>query len=194
MTAAVAALAGAALAACSHPTTFERGDERAEVASSTPSPTPAAPAAQGDLHVGAAAPDFTVRTIDSRTFSLASAHTPVLVEFFAAWSSHSQKLAPPLSNIARRLGGKVAVIAIDSTEVGPDGRSPETPGDVARFASTFGARYPIARDPDGAVLRKYGVPAEYPTFVLVGRDRRVDWLYQGSPTEKELIDAIGAAS
>lgn len=194
-TAAAAAIAAAALAACSHPTTFERGDERAEVANSTPSPMPTAPATIGALHVGAPAPDFTVRTTDGRTVSLASAHGPLLLEFFSVWSAHSRKLAAPLGDLARRDAGKLAVLAIDSSPIGPDGRSPETAGDLARFAASAGARYPIARDPQGAVARSYfGGQVGYPTFVLIGRGGNVDWLYQGSPTEAQLAGAVGAAS
>ena len=39
--------------------------------------------------------------------------TPVLVEFFATWCPHCQRMMPRIEELKRRMGGKLKVVQLD---------------------------------------------------------------------------------
>jgi thioredoxin 1 len=39
--------------------------------------------------------------------------TPVLVEFFATWCPHCQRMMPRMEELKRRMGGKLKVVQLD---------------------------------------------------------------------------------
>lgn len=45
--------------------------------------------------------------------SLIAGDTPVLVEFFASWCPHCQRMMPRIEEFKRRMGGRLKVVQLD---------------------------------------------------------------------------------
>lgn len=127
---------------------------------STPHPALAAPP-----HVGAIAPDFSLRTTDGKMLKLSDLRGKVVVvNFFATWCPPCRAETPDLlraSNAFTRRG--VVFVGVDAKE------SSEL---VQEFAGAKGIGYTLVLDRDGKVDVSYDVRA-IPTTYVVGRDGRI---------------------
>ena len=98
---------------------------------------------------GAAAPDFTLETLDGGTLALRELRgRPVLLNFWATWCPPCQEEAPALQAVHERYGDRLHVLGIDQKE----GRVA-----VETFRRRFGLTYTLLLDPNGAVAERYGV-------------------------------------
>ncbi len=105
------------------------------------------------LAVGDLAPDFTLPTGDAGTFRLAEHRGRGVVLFFfpAAMTPGCTKEACDFRDSA----GSLASAGFDLV-----GISPDPPERLARFAEAEGLTYPLASDPERAVLDAYGAFGE----------------------------------
>jgi peroxiredoxin len=103
--------------------------------------------------IGAAAPDFTLQTIDGKTLSLADAaktHKAVVVMFIATKCPYSNAYNDRMRDMAAAYSGKgVLFVGINSNKTEPL-------AEVIAHAKEHGHSFPIAKDPDNKVADLYG--------------------------------------
>ncbi|HVA38924.1 MAG TPA: TlpA disulfide reductase family protein [Candidatus Dormibacteraeota bacterium] len=144
------------------------------------------------LAVGDLAPAFDVRTSTGDVKSSDLQGKAWLVEVFAVWCPHCQNEAPTLTEIAKKYADKLVVVGILGSPYGFDGNSPVTEGDVTKFASVFGAGYPLGFDVTGATPSPY-MRDGFPSLTLVAPDGKVAWVDSGEVDRSALdkqIDAV----
>lgn len=169
------------------------------VVGGTQSPAPVgtlAPAqlARLDLHPydrTTAPPDFSLRTLEGRTVSLAAVRGQVvLVNFWATWCRECRLEMPALEVLHRRFAARgLTVIGINSREGAAV---------VAPYLRELDLTFPVLLDSDGTVTRRYGVIG-LPTSFLVGRDGRAAALAVGprewaGPAAVEIVETLLTAA
>lgn len=111
------------------------------------------------------APDFTLDQLDGTPFTLSSTvGRPVIMNFWASWCDACKDEAPALAQVARSHQGQAVVIGVNSQDL---------PGDARAFADNYGLDFPLPRDGDGDVYRRWGLTGMPETFVLDARGRVV---------------------
>jgi peroxiredoxin len=154
------------------------------------------------LKVGTKAPDFTLSTVDGKSYSLSSFKgKPVLLEFFAVWCPHCQRESTVLNQVDSKFGPKglqsLAILA------NPYGRNYDTSGqndltivsksDINWFEQTFGVKHPTLIDPSFATVNTYGA-SSYPTIYVIDKQGIVRYAQAGEQPLSALATAITAAS
>lgn len=129
--------------------------------------------AAGDrpLAVGAAAPALSEPT-GSGTFDTSRSVRPYVIEFFAVWCPHCQREVPVVNELERVDGKRADIVAIPASPFGFDKSAPLDQTALTAFAVRFHTGYRIGFDGSFAASYDYGI-AEFPTFYVVGADRRV---------------------
>ncbi len=153
------------------------------------------------LSVGTKAPNFSLKTIDGKQYTLSSFKgKPVLLEFFAVWCPHCQRESTVINQLDRNFGPKglqtVAVLA------SPYGRNYDNSGgsdltivtksDVQWFETTFGVKHLTLIDPTFATVNKYNANS-YPTLYVVDRQGVIRYANSGEQPYATLAAAITAA-
>jgi thiol-disulfide isomerase/thioredoxin len=154
---------------------------------SVPKAASTAPTAS-KLKAGDTAPTFAVQT-NAGPFDLAQISTPVFLEVFATWCPHCQRETVTVNRLAAKYAGKVAFVAVSGSPYGLDGTHPESQIDVNQFGAQFNVRYPIAYDPDQKVASLY-LKEGFPTFVVIGADKKIRYIDSGEKSETDLVKAI----
>ncbi|HPL97950.1 MAG TPA: TlpA disulfide reductase family protein [Smithellaceae bacterium] len=130
-----------------------------------------------------AAPDFSIKDIKGKTFSL-SAHRgkPVMIFFGTTWCPGCRAEVPVYKKVHETYSPRgLVVIYIDIMEPAKK---------VTRFAETNSITYPVLLDEDGAVSRAYNVVG-VPMIILLDKDGIVTKIGHSSsemPLEKVLTD------
>jgi len=140
------------------------------------------------LKAGDTAPTFAVQT-NAGPFDLAQVSTPVFLEVFATWCPHCQRETVIMNDLAAKYAGKIAFVSVSGSPYGLDGTRPESQSDVNQFGAQFNVRYPIAYDPTLQVATQY-LKEGFPTFVLIGADKKIRYIDSGEKPEAELVKAI----
>ena len=146
-------------------------------------PTPYSSIAQGDP-----APDFSTATTQG-PFVLSGAGRPVFLEVFATWCPHCQRETKVLNRLYEKYKGRVAFVAVTGSPYGIDRTSAESEADVLAFAKYFDVRYPVAFDSSLGVAKSY-LKGGYPTIVLIGADKRIEFVASGEIPESTLESQI----
>ena len=147
--------------------------------------------------IGAAAPDFTLQTIDGKTLSLAEAaktHKAVVVMFIATKCPYSNAYNDRMRDMAAAYSGKgVLFVGINSNKTEPL-------AEVIAHAKEHGHTFPIAKDPDNKVADLYGAGHTPEVYVVTpdGKLRyhgRIDENYEdpskfASPDLKNALDDL----
>jgi thiol-disulfide isomerase/thioredoxin len=143
------------------------------------------------VEIGQQAPDFTIFAT-SGPFQLSKVtDRPTLLELFATWCPHCQRMTTVLDGLYDKYKDKAAFIAVSASEYGAD-QSPETQADVTDFMNKFNVHYPIAFDPNLDVAKKY-LQGGFPTIVLIGKNGKVLALNDGELPSKNIAAALEAA-
>ena len=128
---------------------------------------PDSPAAQGltDMR-GKLAPQFTLKTTDGKTVSLADYKgKAVLVNFWATWCAPCKLEMPWLIDLQKQYAGQ------GFTVLGVSEDDPPFTG-VAAFAQKMGINYPVLLA-DDAISKAYGGVDYLPTSYYIGRDGKI---------------------
>ena len=118
----------------------------------------------GSYRPGTMPPEFTGRTLEDQTVSLAGLRGKVvLLNFWASWCLECRPEMPALEELHRKYASRgLAVLGVNARE----GRDT-----ARRFARELALTFPLVLDHDGAVSTQYGVIG-LPTTFLIGRDGR----------------------
>ena len=112
------------------------------------------------------APDFTLKNIDGRNYSLSSANGKVIIlDFWATWCPPCRKEIPHFVELAskyKRQGLEIIGISLDREGVGV----------VKSFAENNGINYPILMGNE-QVVAKYGGIRGIPTTFVIDRKGQI---------------------
>ncbi len=144
------------------------------------------------LAAGDPAPEFSAETTHG-PFALSTAGRPVFLEVFATWCPHCQRETAVLNRLYDKYKNRLAFVAVTGSPFGSDRNSPESQADVLGFARYFNVRYPVAFDASLNVAKNY-LKGGYPTIVIIGTDKRVEFIGSGELTEPVLDSKIRRAS
>jgi len=119
------------------------------------------------LAVGAAAPDFTLRTTDGKTLDLREAlrRGPIVAAFFKTTCPTCQLALPYVERLHKAYAGKnVTVIGVSQNDK----------GDTKEFMSEYGLSLPVLLDDRSSysVSNAYGL-TNVPTLFYISRDGEV---------------------
>jgi thiol-disulfide isomerase/thioredoxin len=147
---------------------------------------------QSKLKVGDTAPEFSITT-NAGPFDLASVSTPVLLEVFAPWCPHCQRETAILNDLAKKYGGKLAIVSVsgDAVDYEHNGQ-PESQSNVNAFAANYQTRYPVAFDQNLKVAGQY-LHSGFPSIHLIDKNKKITFQREGEVPEADLVKAIDAA-
>ncbi len=132
--------------------------------------------------VGEAAPEFQLRRMDGGTISLADfrGHPAVLI-FWTGWCSYCKAEAPEFNRLVRRYRAKgVRLLGINVQDSEKRTRA---------GIKDFGIRYPVTRDADASVARRYQVNAT-PTVIFL--DAQGTITYRGNRLPEDYDERLEA--
>jgi len=142
----------------------------------------------GKAQIGRPAPEFEVSTTDG-LFDLATVDKPVFLEVFATWCPHCQRETVVVDKLYEKYRSRVAFVAVSGSETAMDGTSASSQLDVLDWARRFNAQYPVAYDQLLNVANLY-LQGGFPTFALIGKDKKVSYLNSGEVSFGELDAAV----
>jgi peroxiredoxin len=145
----------------------------------------------GPVQVHSAAPDFTGRDLDGRTFRLSDhlGKGVLLLDFWATYCEPCKAEFPHLRTLFERnrsRGLLVVAVAMDG---------PETTADVPAFARRFGLDFPVVADEDSRIASLYNPKKSMPFSVLIDRAGRIVRVREGyNPGDEKLVAADVASA
>jgi thiol-disulfide isomerase/thioredoxin len=157
----------------------------------------AAPVLPPPLPVGSRAPSFEVRG-SIGTFSSADlAGKPYLLEIFATWCPHCQRMTKVLRAVRAAVPeSRLAIVSVTgspyASNATPDNVIPENQADVDAFESAFGVTWPTFFDPDLSVAKAWGLNG-FPTIFVVNAKGTIVYASSGEVPEATLLRAIKKA-
>jgi cytochrome c biogenesis protein CcmG/thiol:disulfide interchange protein DsbE len=134
--------------------------------------------------VGRPAPDFTLRTLDGRTVSLASLRgRPVIVNFWASWCNPCRHEFPLLrSTLQKYRRDRLAVVGVSFEDIDDDAR---------QFAKQEHSTWPLAVDiDDGLAARTYGVRSVPTTYFVTPDGIVADRVFGQLPTGRDFETSL----
>ena len=131
----------------------------------------ASPLASGALATQAAAPDFTLKSMNGPNLRLAEQRgRVVMVNFWATWCGPCRQEMPQLDLLYQKYRSSGFVLL--GVNVDDDVRKA---GDVA---AKLGVTFPVLLDTDKAVSKLYDL-STMPSTVIIDRDGKVRYLHRG---------------
>ncbi len=161
----------------------------AQAQTDTPDPTPTPTAEEATLtEIGQMAPDFSVETLDGKTFTLSEQKNKVvLINWFATWCPPCQKEMPHLQKEVWEAFADQGLVMISVARQ-------EKADVVSPFVKKFEVTWPFGLDPDRKAFANYAT-AFIPRNTLVGPDGRIIFQSQGfvDADFKAMIKSISKA-
>lgn len=142
----------------------------------------------GKAQLGQPAPPFEVSTT-AGLFDLSRIKEPVFLEVFATWCPHCQHEAPVIDKLYQKYRAHVEFVGVSGSDTAMDGTSPASQLDVLNWARRFNVAYPVAYDPLQNVANLY-LQGGFPTFAIVGRDKKIVYLNSGEVSYADLNSAL----
>jgi peroxiredoxin len=131
----------------------------------------ASPLASGAVATQAAAPDFTLRSMNGPNLRLAEQRgRVVMVNFWATWCGPCRQEMPQLDRLYQKY--KSSGFVLLGVNVDDDARK------AAEVAAKLGVTFPVLLDTDKAVSRLYDL-STMPSTVIIDRDGKVRYLHRG---------------
>jgi peroxiredoxin len=119
----------------------------------------------------AAAPDFTLRTMEGPNLRLQEQRgRVVLVNFWATWCGPCRQELPQLNKLYDKYRGSGFVLL--GVNIDDDART------ATELATKLGVRFPVLLDTDKKVSRQYDMSA-MPATLMIDRDGRVRYIHRG---------------
>lgn len=135
------------------------------------------------LKIGEAPPNFALKDLDGKTWTLAELKgKPVVINFWATWCAPCKFEMPHFESAYKKYKDQgLVVLAIDiKTDHGEQA--------VRKFVQDMGITFPTPLDTTGEVEQLYRVRA-YPTTYFVGRDGKLKELKRGAFISEEQLRA-----
>ena len=130
------------------------------------------PAARANIATLAAAPDFTLKSLEGPNLRLKEQRGKVvLLNFWATWCKPCEEEMPAMERLHQALSGDAFELLAVSVDAGDD--------EVRAFRDRLGLGFPILRDPGKQVSQRYQT-YRYPESFLIGRDGVIVERYVGS--------------
>jgi thiol-disulfide isomerase/thioredoxin len=149
------------------------------------------------LRAGSRAPSFALRSGIGTFSSQSLAGTPYLLEIFATWCPHCQRMTKVLRQLRERVPeSKLSMLSVTGSPYAanstPDNLVPENQGDVDRFDNTFGITWPTFLDSDLVVAHKFGLDG-FPTIFIVDKKGTIVYATSGEVPVATLMGAVRGA-
>jgi peroxiredoxin len=146
-----------------------------------------APGAQGSAAApvtATAAPDFTARDVDGRTFRL-SDHLGKEVVLLDMWATYCEPCKAEFPHL-RALFDENKAAGFLVVGVAMDG--PESLADVPAFVKRYGIDFPVVLDDDSRIASLYDPKKSMPLSVLIARDGRIAIVREGyNPGDEKFV-------
>ena len=100
--------------------------------------------------IGAKAPDFSLKGLDGKTYTLSDLKgaKPVLVNFWASWCPPCKAEAPDLVQLYKEYGDEMEIYAVNLT-------SADSVEGAQQFVDEYGFEFPVLLDDKGEVGKIY---------------------------------------
>jgi|SRR5579875_495551 len=153
------------------------------------------------LPAGTKAPNFTLKGVNGKTYTLASQRGDrVVLEFFAVWCPHCQHEAPIMEKLAKTYQPKgVTMWMILANPYGPNydtsggfDTALATKKDVLNFGKLYGETLPKLINPNFSVVNKYDA-ASYPSIYVINSKGVITYSQAGDQPYGMLASAINSA-
>jgi cytochrome c biogenesis protein CcmG, thiol:disulfide interchange protein DsbE len=159
-----------------------------------PQPTASIPAMAA---AGSPAPQWTVQSALGPISSSSLAGTPYLLEIFATWCPHCQRMTSVLRSIRAKIpASRLAMVSVTgspyASNATPDNFIPENQQDVDAFDAQYSVSWPTIFDRDMSVARTWGLNG-FPTIYVVDKKGRIAFADSGEIPEARLLAAIRKA-
>jgi peroxiredoxin len=135
---------------------------------------------------GTAAPDFTARDVDGKTFRLSDhlGKGVILLDFWSTFCEPCKAEFPHLNAMyaaKREKGLLVLGVAMDG---------PESAAEVPAFVKRHDVGFPVVLDDDSRIASLYDPKKSMPFSVLIGRDGHIVAVREGyNPGDEKLVEA-----
>jgi len=149
------------------------------------------------LSVGTRAPSFELHSNIGTFSSSTLAGTPYLLEIFATWCPHCQRMTAVLRELRSRVPeDKLAMLSVTGSPYAasstPDNLVTENQEDVDAFDSKFGITWPSLLDSDLTVARAFGLNG-FPTIFVINAHGTITYTSSGEVPLATLLDAVRRA-
>ncbi len=156
-----------------------------------------APQMPQPLGVGSHAPWFDLHSHIGTFSSSSLAGTPYLLEIFATWCPHCQRMTKVLRELRTRVPeSKLAMVSVTGSPYAanstPDNLVDENQDDVDKFDSTYGITWPTLFDKDLTVANKFGLDG-FPTIFVVNAKGVIVYSSSGEVSLETLVNAVQRA-
>jgi peroxiredoxin len=152
-----------------------------------PSASAVAPSGSGDASQrGTAAPDFTARDVDGKTFRLSDhlGKKVVLLDFWSTFCEPCKAEFPHLRALYQEHKDNGLLV------VGVSMDGPESVAEVPAFVKRYGVDFPVVLDEDSHIASLYDPKKSMPLSVLIARSGRIALVREGyNPGDEKLVGA-----
>jgi thiol-disulfide isomerase/thioredoxin len=157
----------------------------------------AIPTAAAPRVVGMQAPPFEVQTRMGAISSASLAGKPYLLELFATWCPHCQRMTAVLGKVRKQIPeDRMPIISVSASPysmyASASNPTRSSQADVDAFDSTFGVTWPSAYDPNLSVARTWGLSG-FPQIYVVNAKGVIVWVHSGEVPASTLIAAAHKA-
>lgn len=157
----------------------------------------AIPSIPPPVKVGAKAPPFSVTTKSGALSNASFAGEPYMLEIFATWCPHCQRMTTVLRDIRKQFPlEKLGMVSVTGSPIGmestPEQQVPETQADVDAFDTQFDVTWPSAFDKDLKVAQTWGFEG-FPGIYIVDAHGIIRWEHSGEIDEKTIVTALKKA-
>lgn len=153
------------------------------------------------LSVGTRAPGFLLKDANGKPYSLAlqQGH-PVVLEFFAVWCPHCQRMAPVMQRVANTYSLKgVRTWMVLASQYGPNydtsfgqDTTLATKADLTWFTNSFHENLPKLVDPNFHTVSQYQLNS-YPAIYVINKNGVVSYASSGEVPYSQLSKAVTKA-
>jgi thiol-disulfide isomerase/thioredoxin len=105
---------------------------------------------------------------------------PVVVNKWASWCGPCRAEFPIMQALATERGRDVAFVGVDARDKRPSAEA---------FLSRFPLPFPSYEDPDEAIARTLGAPANFPVTLLIDEHGKPAFIHQGGYRNREELAA-----